>query len=169
MMLCDFSKFAGTELPVIEGESHSYKTRGKNVRKKGRTHYETKLRNQRRSTASRVLDEGYNSDNSLLLANGDLKLDIKPYLSHYLDSGYQTMPDGRGWHSSEKNDDRRTRMGWLSDLETKKRKQKRSRSALKAVQNALWYRRVDPLTHSDTPYYRGNKYKDRAKYGPGEG
>lgn len=170
MLLSDFSiqkgKFAGTELPVIEKESHTYKTRGKNVRKQTRSHLERLLQDKRMSTARRVLDEGWNSDNALLAPNDSLQIPIQPYLDHYLKSGWQVKPEGRGWHSSEKNDDRRTRAGWVYDLIGKQNKEKRSRSALKAVQRALWFNRVDPMTHS-----HGNTYKKLSgvPYGPGEG
>ena len=170
MLLCDFSiqkgQFVRTELPIIEGESHSYKTRGKHVRNKGRSHKELDLRNKRMSTASRVLDESYGSDNGMLRASGSLWLDIQPYLDHYNKSGYQQIPNGRGYMSSEKNDDRRTRSGWIQDLEYKKHKEKTRRNTLKAIKNALFRYRVDPITHS-----HGNNYKklSGAPYGPGEG
>ena len=169
MLLSDFSiakgKFAGTELPVVEGESHSYKT-SRYPRKKGYGSNEKKRHSQRSSTATHYPRESFDSDNSMLRASGDLHLDIDPYLKHYNESGWQVRPGGKGWHSSEKNDDRRTRMGWVQDLEYKKWREKNRRNALKAVKRALWYNRVDPMTHS-----HGDAYKklSGAPYGPGEG
>ncbi len=155
MLLCDFKKnyFSGTELPIIEDESHTYKARYNDAVLKRKPRKEKYMRSKRMSTARKVLDDGYNSDNSLLLANGDLKIDITPYIKHHLDSGYQTMPDGRGWYSSEKNDDRRTRSGWVQDLMDKQYKDRRRRGALKAVQKSLFRYRVDPYSWSQKPMY----------------
>ena len=53
MLLSDFSiakgKFAGTELPVVEGESHSYKT-SRYPKRKGFGSDEKKKHSQRKST-----------------------------------------------------------------------------------------------------------------------
>lgn len=171
MLICEFAniqkgKFYGTELPIIEESSHTYKNRGKNVRRKGRSHQELGMRNKRMSTARQILDEGYNADNPLLLSNGNLKLDIQPYLDHYNKSGWGEIPGGRGMYSSEKNDDRRTRIGWVQDLESAKWKQRTKRNTLKAIQAMLFKRRVDPMSWSHKPNYK--KINDKV-YGPGEG
>lgn len=168
MLLCDFKKniFYGTELPIIEETSHTYKTKGNNVRKKGRSHQETYMQSKRISTAHRYPDETYNSDNGLLLAKGNLKLNIDPYLNHYNNSGWQSKPEGKGWHSSEKNDDRRTRTPWVYELEKKKWREKTRRSALNAIKRMLFRRRVDGYSWSQKPNY---KYMDKQLLGPGEG
>ena len=152
MMLCDFSvkrKFTGTELPIIEEDSHSYKT-SRYPRKKGYGSNEKKRHSTRSSTATRYPRESFDSDNSLLLATGNLRLDIDPYLAHN-ESGWQSKPEGRG---SEKNDDRRTRTPWIYDLEKRKHQERVKRGALDAVRRALFRYRIDPYSWSDKPNYK---------------
>lgn len=152
MLLCDFSvgkgKLVGTEIPIIEGETHSYTTKYHAKSTRSKKPSEVVLRDRRMSTAHRYPDENWNSDNSLLRASGSLRIPITPYLNHNNKSGWQDKPDGRGYLASEKNDDRRTRTQWVQDLEKRKHKENTKRTALNAIKRSLMRWRVDPWTNS---------------------